>query len=224
MKWVTRENAAVDRIACPWLIRRFIDPDAEFIYVTKDEVLAVAEREGANSYDAPGAKYTHRGGKCSFEALVEDFDLAGDAALVRLAEIVHAADVSDDPSPAPRGRDSLPSRAASESCTGRRIIGRSNLSRRCMTRSMHGVSTRRDDRENPAVTGRLSLGTCGTHGVRGRCCAGRGRAGVAHSAPHFRNQAGRHRTGTKRQTYRSADRAVSPLQSEGRGFETLSAH
>ena len=103
MKWVTRENAAVDRIACPWLISRFIDPEAEFIYVNKDEVLAVAEREGANSYDAPGAKYTHRGGKCSFEALVEDFDLGGNAALVRLAEIVHAADVSEDLSAAPEG-------------------------------------------------------------------------------------------------------------------------
>ena len=103
MKWVTRENAAVDRVACPWLINRFIDPEAEFIYVNKDEVLEVAEREGAHSYDAPGAKYTHRDGKCSFEALVEDFDLAGDAALVRLAEIVHAADVSEDMNAAPEG-------------------------------------------------------------------------------------------------------------------------
>jgi hypothetical protein len=103
MKWVTRENAAVDRVACPWLINRFIDPEAEFIYVNKDEVLEVASREGAHSYDAPGAKYTHRDGKCSFEALVEDFDLAGDAALVRLAEIVHAADVSEDLNAAPEG-------------------------------------------------------------------------------------------------------------------------
>jgi hypothetical protein len=103
MKWVTRENAAVDRVACPWLINRFIDPEAEFIYVNKDEVLEVAEREGAHSYDAPGAKYTHRDGKCSFEALVEDFDLAGDAALVRLAGIVHAADVSEDMNAAPEG-------------------------------------------------------------------------------------------------------------------------
>ena len=103
MKWVTRENANVDRIACPWLIRRFIDADAEFLYVQRDEVLNVAEREGANSYDAPGAKYTHRDGKCSFDVLVEDFDLAGDAALVRLAEIVHAADVSADRQTSPEG-------------------------------------------------------------------------------------------------------------------------
>src|SRR5215468_5421973 len=101
MKWVTRENANVDRIACPWLIRRFIDPQAEFLYVPRDQVLETAQREGAHSYDAPGATYTHRDGKCSFDVLVEDYDLAGDAALVRLAEIVHAADVSDD-------RDSSP--------------------------------------------------------------------------------------------------------------------
>jgi hypothetical protein len=103
MKWVTRENASVDRIACPWLITKFIDTEAEFIYVNRDEVLEVAEREGAHSYDAPGAKYTHRDGKCSFEALVEDFDLASDPALVRLAGIVHAADVTEDMNSAPEG-------------------------------------------------------------------------------------------------------------------------
>ncbi len=103
MKWVTRENASVDRIACPWLIKRFIDLDAEFLYVSKDQVLAVAESEGAHSYDAPGAEYTHRDGKCSFEALVEDFDLTGDPGVVRLAEIVHAADVSEDANAAPEG-------------------------------------------------------------------------------------------------------------------------
>jgi len=103
MKWVTRENANVDRIACPWLIRRFIDADAEFLFVPRDQVLAAAEREGARSYDAPGAKYTHRDGKCSFDVLIEDFGLAGDAALVRLAEIVHAADVSEDRQTSPEG-------------------------------------------------------------------------------------------------------------------------
>lgn len=96
MKWVTRQNANVDRIACPWLIRRFIDPDAEFLFVAQDQVLAVAEREGANSYDAPGARYTHRDGKCSFDVLVEEFGLGADPALVRMAEVVHAADVSQD--------------------------------------------------------------------------------------------------------------------------------
>src|SRR5262245_58678187 len=104
MKWVTRENANVDRIACPWLIKRFIDPDADFLFVPKDQVLDAAEREGARSYDAPGAMYTHRDGKCSFDVLVEEFELAGDAALMRLAEIVHAADVSQDIDSSPEGR------------------------------------------------------------------------------------------------------------------------
>jgi hypothetical protein len=104
MKWVTRQNANVDRIACPWLIRRFIDPDAEFLFVERDQVLSVAERERAHSYDAEGAEYTHRDGKCSFDVLVEEFDLTGDAGLVRLAEVVHAADVSEDIDSSPEGR------------------------------------------------------------------------------------------------------------------------
>jgi hypothetical protein len=104
VKWVTRENANVDRVACPWLIKRFIDPDAEFLFVPKDMVLDTAEREGAHSYDAPGARYTHRDGKCSFDVLIEEFDLTGDAALMRLAEIVHAADVSEDIDTSPEGR------------------------------------------------------------------------------------------------------------------------
>ncbi|MDP9297997.1 MAG: chromate resistance protein [Actinomycetota bacterium] len=104
MKWVTRENANVDRIACPWLITRFIDPEAEFLFVDRDEVLEVADRETANSYDAPGARYTHRDGKCSFDVLVEEFHLTDDPALVRLAEIVHAADVSEDIDSSPEGR------------------------------------------------------------------------------------------------------------------------
>jgi hypothetical protein len=105
MKWVTRENANVDRIACPWLIKRFIDPQAEFVFVPRDDVLEVATREAdAHSYDAPGAEYTHRDGKCSFDVLVEAFDLTDDAGLVRLAEIVHSADVSEDIDVSPEGR------------------------------------------------------------------------------------------------------------------------
>ena len=103
MKWVTRENANVDRIACPWLIKRFIDAEAEFLFVPRDQVLEVAAEQDGRSYDAPGAQYTHRDGKCSFDVLVEDFDLAGDAALVRLAEIVHAADISQDRASSPEG-------------------------------------------------------------------------------------------------------------------------
>ena len=104
MKWVTRERPKTDRIACPWLIQNFIDKDAEFLYVPADEVLEVAEREGAHSYDAAGAEYTHRDGKCSFDVLVEEFNLAADAGLVRLAQIVHAADVSEDIDSSPEGR------------------------------------------------------------------------------------------------------------------------
>jgi hypothetical protein len=73
MKWVTRERPKTDRIACPWLIRNFIDLEAEFLYVPADGVLDVAEREGAHSFDAPGAAYTHRDGLCSFEVLLEDY-------------------------------------------------------------------------------------------------------------------------------------------------------
>ena len=96
MKWVTRERPKTDRIACPWLIRRFIDPEAEILYVPRDEVLTVAATEGARSFDAPGAEFTHRDGKCSFEVLIEEFSLGGDPALARLARIVHAADVAED--------------------------------------------------------------------------------------------------------------------------------
>ena len=95
MKWVTREHPHTDRIACPWLIYTFIDADAEIIYVPRDEVLAYAEREGAHSFDAPGAKYTHRAGKCSFETLIEEFRIT-DPAVLLMANVVHGADVSED--------------------------------------------------------------------------------------------------------------------------------
>jgi hypothetical protein len=95
MKWVTRQRPKTDRIACPWLIKNFIDPEAEFLYVPADQVLEVAEGEGANSYDAPGARYTHRDGLCSFEVLVEDYGIE-DQAVKLLARIVHGADVAAD--------------------------------------------------------------------------------------------------------------------------------
>jgi hypothetical protein len=96
MKWVTRARPKTDRIACPWLIRRFIDRDAEILYVPVDQVLRVAHQDGARSFDADGAEFTHRGDRCSFEVLIDDFDLTHDAALVRLAHIVHAADIDTD--------------------------------------------------------------------------------------------------------------------------------
>ena len=96
MIWATRARPKTDRIACPWLIRRFIDADAEIRYVPTAEVLTTAEQEGGRSFDAPGAEFTHRDGLCSFEVLIDDFGLGGDPALRRLARIVHAADVNED--------------------------------------------------------------------------------------------------------------------------------
>lgn len=106
MKWVTRERPKTDRIACPWLIKNFIDPDAEFLYVPSEQVLGVADREGANSYDAPGARYTHRDGLCSFEVLVEEYGI-DDSAVKLLARIVHGADVSEDRDATPQSRGLL---------------------------------------------------------------------------------------------------------------------
>src|SRR5215207_2910037 len=95
VKWVTREHPKTDRIACPWLIRKFIDRDAEIVYVPRDQVLEYAEREGATSFDAPGAKYTHRGNMCSFETLIDEYKI-DDPAIALLARVVHGADVSED--------------------------------------------------------------------------------------------------------------------------------
>jgi hypothetical protein len=96
MNWVTREHPRTDRIACPWLIRRFIDPAAEIAYVPPEEVLGYAERTGAVSFDAPGARYTHRDGLCSFEVLIEEHKLGADPALALMARVVHGADVAED--------------------------------------------------------------------------------------------------------------------------------
>src|SRR5207244_5609725 len=86
MKWVTRENAKVDRIACPWLIRRFVDPDAEFLFVSTSEVLEVAACEGAIPFDVKGVELGHVDGRCSFESIMLKYDLSGDPALVALAK------------------------------------------------------------------------------------------------------------------------------------------
>jgi hypothetical protein len=103
VKWVTREHPRTDRIACPWLIRKFIDPEAEIVYVPRDRVLEYAEREGATSFDAPGATYTHRDGKCSFETLVDEFKI-DDPAIAILAKVVHGADVESDRDTTPQSR------------------------------------------------------------------------------------------------------------------------
>ena len=93
MKWVTRKRIHVNRTATGWLIRRFLDPEAEILFVEPEEVVEAQRREGAIGFDAPGATYPHRDerGRCSFEALV-DQRLPDDVALVRLAKIVHGAD------------------------------------------------------------------------------------------------------------------------------------
>ena len=91
MKWVTRARPKIDRIACPWLIQRFIDPEAEFLYVPAAEVLRVAAQTGATPYDVPGVEMGHVGERCSFDAFVSKYGLA-DPALARLAAIVRGAD------------------------------------------------------------------------------------------------------------------------------------
>jgi protein-tyrosine-phosphatase len=95
MKWITRERARVDRIACPWLIARFIDPAPEFLFVPAREVLDRARREGAVPYDVPDVELGHRGRQCSFDAFLDRYELADDPALVRLAAIVRGADTDD---------------------------------------------------------------------------------------------------------------------------------
>jgi hypothetical protein len=93
MKWVTRERPKIDRIACPWLIDRFIDDGPEFLYVPREQVLAVAEAEGAIPYDIPDVELSHVGEKCSFDAFLAKYELS-DPALHKLAAIVRGADTS----------------------------------------------------------------------------------------------------------------------------------
>ena len=95
MKWITRSHVHVDRVACPWLISRFVDSEAEFYFVPKSQVDKMAEELGATPFDAPGVELGHKDGKCSFETIVEHFGLT-DKALLRLAGIVHCADVAAD--------------------------------------------------------------------------------------------------------------------------------
>src|SRR5882672_11504238 len=105
MKWMTRKNVRVDRVACPWLIRRFVDKDAEFIFVEEEKLLSIAESMKAIPYDAPRIpeiKLNHRGQRCTFEAIIEDYKIS-DPALERLALIVRAADVKGQEDAAPEG-------------------------------------------------------------------------------------------------------------------------
>src|SRR5688572_32786856 len=95
MKWITRERVKVDRVACPWLIKKFVDPQAEFLFVPADRVTEVAGREGAVPYDVPNVELGHHGKECSFDAIVKKYGLTGDPALVLLAKIVNGADTDN---------------------------------------------------------------------------------------------------------------------------------
>jgi hypothetical protein len=95
MKWITRERVKVDRVACPWLIRKFVDPEAELLFVPADQVMPTAEREGAIPYDVPGVELGHHGKECSFEAILKKHGLTGDPALVLLGRIVNGADTDN---------------------------------------------------------------------------------------------------------------------------------
>jgi len=109
MKWITRERAKVDRVACPWLISRFIDPAPEFLYVSAERVLAEAERHSAMPYDIPDVELGHHGPFCSFDAFMEKYGLhRSDPALDRLALIVRGADTAEkDLTPESRGLDAI---------------------------------------------------------------------------------------------------------------------
>ena len=92
MKWITREKVKVDRVACPWLIKKFVDKDAKFYFVPADQVAKEGERLGAIPFDAPGVELGHRGEECSFEAILKKYHLTSDPALVLLGKIVNGAD------------------------------------------------------------------------------------------------------------------------------------
>jgi hypothetical protein len=110
MKWITRSHIHVDRVACPWLITRFIDSDAEFIFVPKSEIERVVKETGAIPFDAPGVELGHHEGRCSFESIILKYELK-EPGLLRLAKIVHAADVSEDidKEPIARGLEAIAS-------------------------------------------------------------------------------------------------------------------
>jgi len=103
MLWITRSHVHVDRIACPWLITRFIDSEAKFLFVPKGEIDRVVQETGATPFDAPGVELGHHDGRCSFESIILKYGLV-EPGLLRLAKIVHAADVAEDIDSDPIGR------------------------------------------------------------------------------------------------------------------------
>lgn len=95
MKWITREHVKVDRVACPWLIKKFVDPHAEFLFVPAEQVAEIARKEGAIPYDCKGDELGHHGKECSFDAIVKKYKLTDNPALVLLAKIVNGADTDN---------------------------------------------------------------------------------------------------------------------------------
>lgn len=110
MLWITRSHVHVDRIACPWLITRFVDNDAEFLFVPKNQIEQVAKETGAIPFDAPAVELGHKEGRCSFESIMLKYELK-EPGLVRLAQIVHSADVEADidKDPIARGLEAIAS-------------------------------------------------------------------------------------------------------------------
>jgi hypothetical protein len=95
MKWITREKVKVDRVACPWLIKKFVDPNAEFLFVPAAQVMEIAEKEGAIPYDVKDVELGHHGSECSFEAILHKYELTQNPALVLLGKIVNGADTDN---------------------------------------------------------------------------------------------------------------------------------
>jgi hypothetical protein len=128
MKWITRSDVKVDRVACPWLIRRFVDPEAKFLFVSEDQLLETATKEGAIPFDAtrfPEVKLNHRGERCTFEAILEDYKIA-EPALHRLGLIVRGADVKGQEHVAP---ESVGLRAIAQGFAARGISDEERLAR-----------------------------------------------------------------------------------------------
>ncbi|HEV2249119.1 MAG TPA: chromate resistance protein ChrB domain-containing protein [Candidatus Limnocylindria bacterium] len=95
MKWITREHPRVDRVACPWLVERFVDPVAEFIYVAADRVAEEAAKRGATPFDINGVELGHHGAECSFDAFVKKYDLDADPAMAYMAKVIRGADTDE---------------------------------------------------------------------------------------------------------------------------------
>ena len=103
MKWITREHVKVDRVACPWVIRKFVDPDAEFLFVPPAQVMKIAAETGAIPFDVPNVELGHHGSDCSFDSIVKKYGLMKDPAMAALARIVNGADTENSAPPESAG-------------------------------------------------------------------------------------------------------------------------